>query len=177
MVRWFVEQFGGGIQLDSTVGKGTTVSLYLPRSSDRTFEVNDKTMPLSTLPTGTERVLVLAPDEAVRSTMKQILEVLGYTVDVTAGEEEMLAAAAAHAPDLVILDGPARDDAGLLERLRAPGGTPKIIVTIEGQRAQAPGAAAPGLTPLVKPFTLADLASSVRRTLDGKPPKPAQRGG
>ncbi len=32
MVRGFVEQCGGGIEIDSEVGKGTTVRLYLPRA-------------------------------------------------------------------------------------------------------------------------------------------------
>jgi len=174
MVRWFVEQSGGVIKLDSTVGKGTTVALYLPRSADPTFEVSDKTMPLSTLPTGTERVLVLSPDDAVRSTMRQILEVLGYSVELTATDDEMIAAVGARRPELLIVDGPARDDTGLIDRVRASGSAPKVIVTVEGQRSQARSVAAPlGFTALVKPFTLADLASTVRRTLDTKGDRPS----
>src|SRR4030095_12273619 len=30
MVRWFAEQSGGGIQLTSVVGRGTTIALFLP---------------------------------------------------------------------------------------------------------------------------------------------------
>ena len=122
-------------------------------------------MPLSTLATGTERVVVLALDEALRSTIHQTLEVLGYRVKVASGAEDLLAAVAAEQTDLLVVDGLGRGDADILIRARALQPNLRVIATAD------PGRAAervPGLriASLGKPFTLADLAGTVRRTLD-----------
>jgi signal transduction histidine kinase len=165
MVRWFAEQAGGAARLRSVVGQGTTISLLLPCSTDTAEEAHEGTMPLSILPTGTERVVVLAPDEALRSTFRQILEVLGYSVTFTAGEEEMLAALRAERAHLLIVDGPGRDDLDLLERVKVARPELKIVVTTEGAHV-ADSKPGNGFTLLAKPFTLADLAGTVRRALD-----------
>ena len=165
MVRWFAEQAGGAVALESAVGRGTTVALSLPLSADQSAEQNDMTMPLSTLPSGKERIVVLAPEEAVRSTVRQILEVLGYTVDLAAGDEDMIAVLGAKAGDLLIVDGPARDDLGLLDRARTARPSLKIVMMVEGQRSRDHGSR-PGISVLAKPFTLAELAGIVRHSLD-----------
>jgi DNA-binding NtrC family response regulator len=126
-------------------------------------EAIEGTMPLSTLPAGDERVLVLAPDDAVRATIRQILEVLGYAVTFTAGEDEMLVMLRAERVQLLIVDGPGREDSDLLTKARAVRPELKVIVTTEGARVSDSAAAN---AVLAKPFTLADLAGTVRRTLD-----------
>jgi hypothetical protein len=166
MVRWFAESTGGAAAIESVVGQGTTVTLLLPRQQpEQSADANEGTMPLSTLPSGTERVVVLALDEALRATIHQTLEVLGYRVRVAAGAEDMLAAVAAEPTELLVVDGIGRADADLLIRARA--GRPKlrIIATADPNRAaeRMPGI---GIASLTKPFTLADLAKTVRRTLD-----------
>ena len=166
MVRWFAEQAGGSVALDSTVGRGTTVTLLLPQSAEQAVEQTDKTMPLSTLPTGNERVVVLAPDEAVRATVLQILQVLGYEVDLIGADEELLESLAARRADLLIVDGPAREDAGLLARVRKANPALKIIVTAEGQRGRDRNSSSAGISVLAKPFSLAELAGAVRQSLD-----------
>jgi signal transduction histidine kinase len=165
MVRWFAEQAGGTARLRSVEGEGTTVSLLLPCSADSAQETLEGTMPLSILPTGAERVVVLAPDEALRSTFRQILEVLGYSVTFTAADDEMLAAIRGDRADLLIIDGPSRDDPDLLARAKAARPQLKVVVTTEGVRA-VDANPAKGLALLAKPFTLADLAGTVRRALD-----------
>jgi signal transduction histidine kinase len=166
MVRWFAENSGGSAAIESVVGQGTTVSLLLPRQqAELAADANDKTMPLSTLPSGTERVVVLALDEALRATMHQTLEVLGYRVKVASGAEDMLAAVAAEPTELLMIDGLGRADADILIRARAVQPKLRIIATADASRAaeRIPGVAVATLT---KPFTLADLAGTVRRTLD-----------
>jgi signal transduction histidine kinase len=168
MVRWFAEQAAGAVALESAVGRGTTVALSLPLCAEQSgVEQNDKTMPLSTLPTGEERIVVLAPEEAVRSTVRQILEVLGYTVDLAAGDEDMIAVLGAKAGELLIVDGPARDDLALLARARSARPNLKIVVMVEGQRPRDRGSQ-PGISMLAKPFTLAELAATVRHSLDAR---------
>jgi CheY-like chemotaxis protein len=164
MVRWFAEQSHGVAELASTVGVGTTVTLLLPQSQEQHVEPHEMTMPLSTLPTGTERVVVLAADEAVRSTILQILEVLGYNVAFTSTVEQAVASLRADSVDLLLIDAGARDEADLLARARLARPGLAVIVTADSsglERVRALGA-----TALQKPFSLADLAGCVRRTLD-----------
>ena len=161
MVRWFAQQAGGAARIDSALEAGTTVTLYLPRHEAAVVHSDEKTMPLMTLPTGNERVTVLAPDHGVRATIHQTLEVLGYRVRLAATAEEMLALV--ENSDLLMMDGVDRGDADLLVRARGVHPGLRIIVTADaGQRPEKLPA-----RQLVKPFTLADLAQTVRRTLDG----------
>jgi CheY-like chemotaxis protein len=166
MVRWFAEHSGGSAAIDSVVGQGTTVTLLLPRMQpEQSADANDKTMPLSTLASGTERVVVLALDEALRATIHQNLEVLGYRVKLASGAEDLLAAVAAEPTALLMVDGLGRGDADILIRARAIAPTLRIIATTDPGRA-ADRISALGVASLAKPFTLAELAGTVRRTLD-----------
>ena len=165
MVRWFAESSGGCARIQSAVGQGTTVTLLLPRlQPDHSAETAERTMPLSTLPTGTERVVVLAMDDALRATIHQTLEVLGYRVTVAGDTEELVAAVAAQPTDLVVVDGLADNEA--LVRARALRPSLRLIATAHPGRTPEPVAGA-SIASLTKPFTLADLARKVRRTLDG----------
>jgi signal transduction histidine kinase/CheY-like chemotaxis protein len=168
MVRWFAEQSGGAATVESVVGQGTTVTVLLPQLAESAIEPSEKTMPLSTLPAGDERVVVLALDEALRATIHQTLEVLGYRVKVASGTEDLLAAVAAEPTQLLFVDGLGRGDADVLIRARAVQPGLKIIVTIDPGRA-AERIQVAGLASLTKPFSLADLAGTVRRTLDSAP--------
>ena len=168
MVRWFAEQSGGAATIESVVGQGTTVTVLLPRLAEQAIEVNDKTMPLSTLPSGDERVVVLALDEALRATIHQTLEVLGYRVKVASGTEDLLAAVSAEPTQLLVVDGLGRGDADVLIRAQAVQPELRIIATVDpGRTAERIPIAA--VAALVKPFSLADLAGIVRRTLDAAP--------
>jgi signal transduction histidine kinase len=165
MVRWFAEQCGGSVSIDSIVGQGTTVTLLLPRQAEQAADTIEKTMPLSVLPTGSERVVVLALDDDLRATIHQTLEVLGYRVRVASGTEDLLAAVAAEPTHLLVVDGLGRGDADVLIRARAVTPALKIITTTDPGRA-AERIPLAGVAALAKPFSLADLAGTVRRTLD-----------
>lgn len=78
MVYGFVKQSGGHIQIESEVGRGSTIRLYLPRSmqSEETLTELDS-MPVSG---GNEVILVAEDDESVRETVVAMLTDLGYRV-------------------------------------------------------------------------------------------------
>lgn len=78
MVYGLVKQSGGHIKIYSELGEGTTIKLYLPRSRD----AEDSYVPLETQPVvgGSETVLVVEDDDAVRATAVDILTTLGYRV-------------------------------------------------------------------------------------------------
>ena len=143
------------------------MTLLLPRQQvDQSAETAERTMPLSTLATGSERVVVLAMDDALRATIHQTLEVLGYAVTVVGDAEDLLAAVAAAPTDLLVIDGLGRGDSDVLVRAKALRPNLRIIATAHPGRAPEPVAGS-SIASLTKPFTLADLAGTVRRTLDG----------
>ena len=78
MVYGFVRQSGGHIRIESEVGSGTAILLYLPRSHRSEEQLVD----VEALPVvgGNEMVLVAEDDEAVRDTVVALLNDLGYRV-------------------------------------------------------------------------------------------------
>ncbi len=122
-------------------------------------------MPLSTLPSGDERVVVLALDEELRAMIHQTLEVLGYGVRLTSGVEDMFEALRAEEAQLLMVDGLGRADADVLIRARAIRPGLKIMVTTDATRV-GERFPATGVGVLAKPFSLADLAGAVRGILD-----------
>src|SRR5690606_35096876 len=79
-VYGFAEQSGGQATLASTVGKGTTVSIYLPRAFIATGDHH--TLPSEPVPLSenAETVLVVEDNPEVRELTLQRVEGLGYVV-------------------------------------------------------------------------------------------------
>jgi PAS domain S-box-containing protein len=78
-VHGIVKQSGGSIAVYSEVGHGTTFKIYLPRVAEATFASGpclEKTRQLS----GTETVLLVEDEEAVRGLAQEVLQSNGYRV-------------------------------------------------------------------------------------------------
>jgi two-component system cell cycle sensor histidine kinase/response regulator CckA len=75
-VKSIMQQHGGGITIESTVGHGTTVSLMLPAAAHRPDP------PVATLPppvvNSTGRILVIDDEEMILSVVGTMLNSLGY---------------------------------------------------------------------------------------------------
>ena len=78
MAYGFVKQTGGEIVLESEPGRGTSVRIFLPRSSTEAQEP-DKALD-APLYGGLETILVVEDEEDVRSATCAILSALGYQV-------------------------------------------------------------------------------------------------
>jgi PAS domain S-box-containing protein len=78
MVYGFVKQSGGHVKIYSEVGEGTTIKLYLPRSSEA--EDIEIVSDMGAIEGGSETVLVVEDDEEVRATVVEMLTDLGYRV-------------------------------------------------------------------------------------------------
>jgi signal transduction histidine kinase len=90
MAYGFVKQSGGEIALRSEAGKGTSVRIYLPRSSAAPHVASEHPYHLP-LAGGLETILVVEDEEDVRSSTCGILSALGYDV-LEAGDAAQAAA-------------------------------------------------------------------------------------
>jgi signal transduction histidine kinase/CheY-like chemotaxis protein len=77
-----VVKHGGHLSVESTPGAGTVFTVDLPASLDAPLPQLPTTFPMQT---GTERLLVMDDDEALRDLSKAVLSTLGYDVQ-TAGD-------------------------------------------------------------------------------------------
>src|ERR1700746_1414949 len=80
-VYGFVKTAGGHVTIDSELGVGTTVKLYLPKSSDRQIkpEIGTETVSLR-LASAHETILLVEDDEDVLVVAAESLRELGYQV-------------------------------------------------------------------------------------------------
>ncbi len=110
MVHGFAEQSGGVATIQSEFGRGTTVTLYLPRCWEEQAERED-TIVTQAAPGGDETILVVEDDADLRETVVTALGQLGYRA----------IAAANAASALKILAGTERIDL-LFTDVMMPGG-------------------------------------------------------
>jgi PAS domain S-box-containing protein len=169
MIYGFVKQSEGYILLESEVGRGTSLYLYFPRTSEATVTAP---APPKTTRGGTETVLLVEDDPQVREITLRALRAAGYRVIVACDAAEALEAAAKEAGALdlllsdVIMPGPNGHELGQelcrshpdLRVLYMSGYTQDII--------SKAGVLDSGIEFLPKPFTAALLQERVRKVLD-----------
>jgi PAS domain S-box-containing protein len=171
MVYGFVKQSGGHIEVDSAVGCGTTFRLYLPRT-DESVPSGRSSQDFILIPGGTETILLVEDQDAVRTFARHVLLAGGYTVlEARDGEEAFRVAQQRQGPihllvtDVVMPRMGGRQLADLLARER-----PEIrILFISGQADEAMtcyGVPEAGGAFLQKPFNPVRLARKVREVLD-----------
>jgi CheY-like chemotaxis protein len=156
------------------VGRGTTFKVYLPRT-DETVPSGRSSQDFLMLPKGTETILLVEDQDAVRVFARHVLLAGGYTVlEARDGEEAVRVAQQCQGPihllvtDVVMprMSGPQL--AELLARDR-----PALrVLFVSGYADEASmrcGVPEAGATFLQKPFTPVRLAWKVREMLDTDP--------
>jgi len=170
MVYGFVKQSGGHIRIYSEIGHGTTIKLYLPPARGPVEAVPAAAAPLSH---GNETIMVVEDDALVRNFVTAQLQSLGYrTVAAADGRAAMVLVEDGQPFDLlftdVIMPG-SMTGRQLAEEVakRRPG--IKVLYT-SGYTDNAivhQGRLDPGVLLLTKPYRKSQLASMVRRALQG----------
>ena len=172
MVYGVVKQSDGYIDVYSEPGLGTTFKIYLPRVDEAITPVSAETTLSSTL-RGTETVLLVEDEAALRSLTCNVLQSCGYTVlEAKHGGEALDVSQHHEGPiDLLLTDVvmpgiSGRVLADQLVQLR-----PKIKVVYmsgyTGQTVGAHGILDPGSLFLQKPFTRDALARKLREAIEG----------
>ncbi len=80
MVYGFVKQSGGHLKIYSEIGHGTTIKIYLPREMTAASKTPRVEATCAELVGGTEKILVVEDDPAVREVAVFLLKDLGYRV-------------------------------------------------------------------------------------------------
>ncbi|RYX89646.1 MAG: hybrid sensor histidine kinase/response regulator [Comamonadaceae bacterium] len=80
MIYGFVRQSGGQVRIESELGKGTSMCLYLPRHTGEAKVSPDETPTETALPGEGEVVLVIDDESTIRMVISEVLEDAGYRV-------------------------------------------------------------------------------------------------
>jgi len=168
-----VQQSDGYIAVDSELGRGTTFRIYLPRvlSFERT-PIVDTTSPMDLH--GTETVVVVEDDAAVRELAVRVLRGYGYTViSASDGYAATKLTTAHHGPiHLLVTDVVLSGKRGTALATELAAARPDVrVLFVSGY---ADDGASPEAVPatrvalLQKPFAPLELVRKVREVLDGE---------
>jgi nitrogen-specific signal transduction histidine kinase/CheY-like chemotaxis protein len=169
-VYGIVQQSGGSVWVYSEPGQGTTFKIYLPRL-EAPGGRRETPACQSTLPHGSETVLVVEDEAMVRQLASEFLRRQSYTVLAAANASEALQMCEAYsAPIHLILTDvvmPRMSGPELIQRLAL------LVLYMSGYTDHAVvqhGLLHTGVPFLQKPFTLTTLAHKVREVLDAPLP-------
>ena len=164
-----VKQSGGTVTAESVLGQGATFMIYLPRADGVRSPRAPERVASSR---GTETVLLVEDEAAVRTLARRVLEREGYTVLEARHGQDALRLVEAHQGrlDLVLTDTvmPEMDGPALVRALVARGTVVPVLLMsgYTDDEVVRRGAGSSGMSLLQKPFTARELADAVRRVLD-----------
>ena len=170
----FAHQSGGEVGIESQVGKGTTVSIYLPRTEAAASNVRThpamQSMPDADVTVPGARILLVEDDPRVRTATVGALEDLGYEPIACSSGSEALALFDSMEFDLVISDVimPEMTGPEMVREIKAR--RPDIsVLFVTGYVGEGEGDDLVGYDLLRKPFTVSTLASAVAAALHRMP--------
>lgn len=172
MVYGFVKQTGGHVKIYSEVGQGTTIRMYLPRSSGQ----EDVQVAIIEGPVegGPETILVAEDDEGVRATVVEMLQELGYRVLKAPDASAALTILESGMPiDMlftdVVMPGPLKSaELARKAKERLPGIAVLFTSGYTENSIVHGGRLDPGVQLLSKPYTREALARKIRHLLNNE---------
>jgi len=164
-----VESYRGQITVDSTMGKGTCFTIYLPITKKRKVHIPSEK---ENLPLGNESILFVDDEPPIAKMGSKILEQLGYSVITRTSSVEALELFRSKPQefDLVITDMTMPNMTGdklAAELMNIRSDIPVILCTGYSKKISEKTEAETGIKAFAdKPISKADLAKTVRNVLD-----------
>jgi PAS domain S-box-containing protein len=165
-VYGFAHQSGGGISIDSEVGRGTGITIYLPRSGRPALTESEAAD--EPLARGDGTILVVEDNPEVASVSTALLSQLGYRVTAVQGADEALALLSKANFDLVFSDIVMPGSMNGLTLARAIRDRyPSLPVLLTSGYSDVARDAEREFAMLRKPYQVAGLERAVRQAMSG----------
>lgn len=170
VVYGVIQSHNGTVSFTSTLGIGTTFVLSFPLNKNYPHEM--VTVPSKKIERGSESILIVDDEEFVRTTLRTMLEDLGYSVAVATGGRNAVA----------ILKKKKKFDLILLDMNMPEFGGRKVFESIKQLKISSPILISSGYSDdilgedfsrqvdgfLQKPYKIEELSRKVRDVLDGR---------
>jgi PAS domain S-box-containing protein len=164
-----IKGHGGYIDVYSRKGHGASFSIYLP-ASEKT--VGEALRRADRLVMGTETVLLVDDEEAIREVGEELLDAMGYTVMLARDGKEALQLYEKHGDniDIVLLDivMPRMGGGEVYEKMKALNPNIKVLLlsgySIDGEAAEILDRGCNGF--IQKPFTMKELSGKIREIME-----------
>ena len=177
MVYGIIHSHNGHLTVHSELGRGTQFNIYLPIAKEK-----EKIQPVEKIDIpiigGKETILVIDDEKEIRSISEKILNKYGYTtLTANDGQEGLnIYRNNMDSIDLIILDlvMPIKGGAEVLAEVKKMNPSAKVLIASGySTNGTVKDALEKGSKSIVnKPYTLRELLSTVRETLDDKGEKP-----
>ncbi|UZK69354.1 response regulator [Sphingomonas sp. S1-29] len=162
----FARQSGGTVHIASEVGRGATVTLYLPRTHDLVAPAPRDTT-RDSITAGNAHILVVDDDDEVRAIAAQMLGEIGYEVTACESARHALADFAGERFDMVLTDilMPGMNGLEFARRVRAIDPAMPILFASGYADMADTRSELTEETLIRKPYRLAELADRIADTL------------
>jgi PAS domain S-box-containing protein len=172
MVYGIIKQHNGFVEVESEVGMGTTIKIYLPVAERAEEAIQPVDLPVAT--GGTETILVAEDDETVRNFIASALAQFGYFVIQAENGEDAVNKFMANrgAIKLLLLDVmmPKKNGKEVYDKIRIfePDIKALFLSGYPADIMNQKGLLEKGLNFIYKPIPMNDLMRRVRAVLDGQ---------
>lgn len=173
MIYGFARQSGGNVHIDSTVGKGTTICIYLPRHERvEASEEKAATQPAAMPASEGSTILVVDDEPMLRMLVVDVLEELGYAaIEADDGPQAMAVLESRQAIDLLVTDvglpnGMNGRQVADAARVLRPGLKILFVTGYAEKAVLNHGHLEPGMEVVTKPFNMDDLTRRIHRLIE-----------
>jgi len=166
MVQGFTAQSGGAVRIRSEPGKGTKVTLWLPRAKEDPVAPTPEAQPAQPAEARSLRVLLVDDDILVSMGAADMLLDLGHSVTEAQSGTNALKLLESDAPfDVVVTDYamPGMNGFELAQRIK--GRHPRLPIVLATGYAELPADRSIKFGHLSKPYTSKDLAAALERAV------------